>query len=40
MGIQVYSDYSLCEELAKKRKHYEGKLSSVKEENYKLLALN
>ena len=40
MGIQVYSDYSLCEELAEKLKHYDGKLSSVKEENYKLLALN
>ena len=40
LGIQVHSDYSLCEELSEKRKHYEGKLSSVKEENFKLLALN
>jgi hypothetical protein len=40
LGIQVYSDYSLCEELTEKIKHYEGKLSAVQEENYKNEAMN
>lgn len=40
LGIKVTSDYSLCEELSEKVKHYDGKLSVVKEENYKNEATN
>ena len=40
MGIQVDCDYSKCEHYTEKLKHFEGKLSAVKEENYKNEAMN